>query len=391
MERAWDTESAPGATDRAPVGLVHDYLLVMRGAERTFAAMASCWPGAPIYTLLHDPAEMGGRIDGHPVVTSRLQRFGVSQGGFRRLLPLFPHAVERLPVDGHDLLVTSSSAFAHGVRPGRNAQHVVYCHSPFRYAWHERARGIAEAPPMLRPLTAATLSGIARWDLEASRRVTDYVANSEITRRRIEAIYGRDSIVVHPPVEVERFSPGLAEDFFLIVCELVPHKQVDVALAAAKRAGRRVVVVGGGPERERLEALYGEAEVEFRGRVDDHELADLYARARALIVPNVEEFGIAAVEAQAAGRPVVAANAGGTAETVVPGRTGVLVAPGDVDAYAEALRYTDFDAFSPAAIIRHAERFSTEQFRRRLRLAVQVLTGTPAAQAASRVPAGKAA
>ena len=188
---------------------------------------------------------------------------------------------------------------------------------------------------------------------------------------------------MHPPVEVERFTPAEPEDFFLVVAELVPHKRVELALEAAEQAGERVEVVGGGPELERLRALYGASGAEFLGRVGDDELADLYARARALIVPNVEEFGIAAVEAQAAGCPVVGPDSGGTAETVLPGRTGVLVGAGDVDAYAEALRYTDFDSFDSGAIAKQAERFSTAEFRRRFLLAAQLLTGAPVPHAAA--------
>jgi len=353
------------------VGLVHDYLLVMRGAERTFAAIADHWPAAPIYTLLYDPAGTGHRFDGRTVRTSYLQRLRVRQAGFRRLLPLFPRAAERLPVGEHDVVISSSSAFAHGVRPGPEAVHICYCYTPFRYAWHERERALAEAPRVVRPALRRNLGRIRRWDLDASRRVTHYVAISELTRARIERYWGRtDVTVVHPPVQVERFAIGKPEDFFLIVTELVPHKRVDLALEAASRVGARVRVVGTGPHHERLARLYERRGAEFLGRVSDTVLADLYARARALIVPNVEEFGIAAVEVQAAGRPVLAADAGGARETVVDGETGVLVPSGSVDALAEAMSQTDFDRFSPARARENAARFSTEVFQRKLGVAV---------------------
>ncbi len=346
------------------LALVHDYLLVMRGAERTFAAMAACWEDAPIYTLLYDAAGTSGRFASREIHTSALQRLHVGQRGFRRLLPLFPLAVERLPLVGHDVVVSSSSAFAHGVRPAPDATHVCYCHSPFRYAWHARSTALAEAPRPLRPLLSPTLERIRSWDVRASRRVTHYVANSEITRRRIEEFWGRESTVVHPPVETERFAIGVPEDFFLVVTELVAHKRVELALRAAHRARVPVKVVGTGPELERLRALHRSG-VEFLGRISDEELAGLYGRARALIVPNVEEFGIAAVESQAAGRPVVGTDEGGTRETVLDGRTGVLVKGGDVDALAEALREIDFDRFRPQDVRLHAQRFSRQAFQRR--------------------------
>ena len=150
--------------------LVHDYLLVLRGAERTFAAMAEVWPEAPVATLLYDADGTGDRLAGHDVRTSPLQRLGVAQSGFRRLLPLFPRAAERLPVDDADLVVSSSSAFAHGVRPRQGVTHVCYCHSPFRYAWHERERALQEAPRLLRPAVRRTLARVRRWDVAAAPR-----------------------------------------------------------------------------------------------------------------------------------------------------------------------------------------------------------------------------
>ena len=351
--------------DAATTALAHDYLLVMRGAERTFAAMAELAPGAPIYTLLHDARGTDGRFDGHPVIASGLQRLHVGQRGFRALLPLLPAAAARLAADRYDLVLSSSSAFAHGVRTRDDAVHVCYCHSPFRYAWFERERALAEVSPPLRPLLAATLRDVRRRDVRIARRVTRYVANSRICQERIRRYWDRDAAVVHPPVEVDRFSPGTPEDFLLTVGEVTRHKRTELALEAATRAGRRVVVVGDGPDLPRLRARFGDRH-DFRGRVADAELERLYPRALALVVPNVEEFGIAAVEAQAAGRPVVGADAGGLRETVVPGATGELVTPGDADALAEALRSIDFARYDPARIRRNAERFSKAAFKDRL-------------------------
>jgi glycosyltransferase involved in cell wall biosynthesis len=373
---------APDVNSQPSIGLVHDYLLVLRGAERTFASIADCWPGAPVYTLLYDAEGTAGRFEDHPVHTSYLQRLGIRQRGFRRLLPFFPRAAESLPVQDHDLVVSSSSAFAHGVRARPGAEHVCYCHSPFRYAWHERERALEEAPAIARPVLRGVLGRVRGWDVESSRHVSHYIANSEITRERIQRVWDRDSVVVHPPVEVDRFSVGSPEDFLLVVMELVRHKRVDVALEAARRAGLPIRVVGTGPDRERLESLHGD-HAQFLGRVDDLELARLYSSALALVVPNIEEFGIAAVEAQAAGRPVVAVDAGGVRETVVDGETGVLVPVGDADALTEALRETDFTDFSPHAIRQHALEFSSDAFKRRLSAEVERLTGIPYAAAAA--------
>jgi glycosyltransferase involved in cell wall biosynthesis len=337
----------------------------MRGGERTFCELASCWPDAPVYTLLCNRDRFEDALGGHRVTVSGLQRLNAGQRTFRSLLPLFPAAAARLPVDAHDLVVSSSSAFAHGVRPRPGAVHVCYCHTPFRYAWHERGRTLREQPPPLRPALGFMLERMRRWDREAAGRVTHYVANSQLTRRRINDSYGRDAAVVHPPVDVERFTTGEPEDFFIVVTELVAHKRVDLALAATERAGKRVKVVGGGPELKSLSRRFA-GTAEFLGRVSDSELTQLMPRALALLTPNTEEFGIAAVEAQAAGRPVVAVDAGGVRETVIPGETGILVPPGSVDAFAEALRHTDFTRFSTDRIAAHAAQFSPARFRAEL-------------------------
>jgi glycosyltransferase involved in cell wall biosynthesis len=345
--------------------LVHDYLLVLRGAERTFGVMADAWPDAPIATLLYDERGTEGRFADHRVTTSALQRLHLHQGNFRAGLPLFPTAMRHLDLGAAPVVVSSSSAFAHGVRKPSGARHVCYCHSPFRYAWHAQDFALAEVPRAARPALGLILRRHRRFDRRAARDVDQYVANGEITRERIRRFWGRDSEIVHPPVDVGRFSAGEPADYVLFVGELVRHKRPEVAIEAAAAAGRPIKVVGTGPELPRLESRYGRT-AEFLGRVGDAELPRLYAEAAALVVPGVEEFGIAAVEAQAAGRPVVGADAGGLRETVVHGDTGLLVRNGDSLALARALR-EDLTRFDPGAIRAHAQRFSPQAFQARLR------------------------
>jgi len=346
------------------VALAHDYLLVMRGAERSFAAIAEAYPNAPIFTLLYDERGTDGRFAGHRVGTSPLQRLGISQSGFRRLLPLYPWAVGRLELPPSDVVLSSSSAFAQGVRVPAGAVHVCYCYTPFRYAWYEQERAVAELPRPLRPLLRWELGRIRRWDLAASRRVDSYLAISELSRERIKRYYGRDSVVIHPPVETSRFTPGEPGESLLVVSELVRHKRLEVALEGARRAGAAIRVVGSGPDHEALAAAFPEAE--FLGRADDAHLAELYAGARAVVVPSMEEFGIVAVEAQAAGRPVIAAAAGGALETVLDGVTGLLAKIDDAECFAQAIRRLDELDFDPAVAVANAERFSVETFKRRL-------------------------
>ncbi len=350
--------------------LVHDYLLVMRGAERSFLALCDDHPDDPVSTLLYDADVFGARLGGRPIRTSMYQRLGARQRTFKALMPLLPSAAERLPVAGHDLVISSSSAFAHGVRPDPGAVHVCYCYTPFRYAWYAREEGVAQAPKPLRPLVERTLDRIRDWDLEMAQRDTHYVAISSLSQERIRECWGREAPIVYPPVELDRFSPSSeVGDFFLLVGELVRHKQMDIALEAAREAGVPIKVVGGGADEARLRTEHSD-HAEFLGRVDDEALASLYARARALVMPNLEEFGITAVEAQASGRPVIAADGGGARETVVDGETGVFVPHGDAGALAEAMRGGELDRMEPARAISNAGRFSVEAFQ--LGMAAQV-------------------
>ena len=346
------------------VALVHDYLLVMRGAERTFAAIADMYRQAPVFTLLYDERGTNDRFADHLVTTSPLQRLGASQSTFRRLLPLYPSAVGRLRLGPSDLVLSSSSAFAHGVRVPPGAVHVCYCYTPFRYAWYEEDRALGETPRLLRPLLRSQLGHIRRWDLAASRGVDDYIAISELSRERIRRYYGREATIIHPPVETERFSVGEPGESLLLVSEIVRHKRIQVALEAARRAHAPIRVVGSGPDHMALQEAY--PEVEFLGRVDDHELADLYSSARAVVVPSIEEFGITAVEAQAAGRPVIAAGAGGALETVLDRETGWLARPDSVESFVEAIDGIDELDFSAERAVRNAERFSVAVFQGRL-------------------------
>jgi glycosyltransferase involved in cell wall biosynthesis len=356
-----------GASPR--VTLVHDYLLVMRGAERVFAAIADAYAQAPIFTLLYDERGTNGRFAGRDISTSMLERLRVSQDSFRRLLPLYPLAIERLSLAPCEVVLSSSSAFAHGVRAPEGAVHVCYCHAPFRYAWYERERALAEVAAPLRPALSLVLAAIRRWDRRAAARVDSYVANSRLTCERVARFYGIDAPIIHPPVETHRFSVGTPGDSLLLVSEIVRHKRVAVALEAARIAGVPIRVAGSGPDLDALRAAFPQAD--FLGRVGDAELAELYSTARAVIVPSKEEFGIVAVEAQAAGRPVIAADAGGTTETVVAGETGLFARIDDPRSFARAIRSLEQMEFDPARAVRNAERFSVRAFTDALRAHVE--------------------
>jgi glycosyltransferase involved in cell wall biosynthesis len=354
------------------VALVHDFLLDVRGAERVFEVMCEMWPEADIFTAVYDRRGTEGRFGHREVRCSFLQRLRPTAWTFRALLPLYPAAMERLDLTGYDLVVSSSSAWAHGVNVDDGAVHVCYCHNPFRYAWTARDATLARFGRAPRAALGVVFDRWRAWDRRVARRVDAYVANSRTTQARIEDYWGRDSSVVYPPVPTGRFERAAAAergDHYLVLSELVPHKRIDVAVEAFNRLGRPLTVVGDGPDSARLRRLAG-ATVAFAGRVSDERVTELLASCRALVVTATEEFGIAAVEAQASGRPVVALAEGGVCETVQAGRTGVFFGRSDPAALAAAVEELDTIAIEPAACRESAARFDVAHFEAGLRAAV---------------------
>jgi glycosyltransferase involved in cell wall biosynthesis len=354
--------------------LVHDFLVSVRGADRVFLEICDLWPEADVFTPVYDEQGTEGRFAHRRIHTSFLQRLRPSSRTFRALLPLYPTAIESFDLSGYDLVVSSSSAWAHAVVCDERTVHVSYCHNPFRYAWNERHRTIAERAD---PVSRAFLRGLFRrwreWDWIAAQRVDRYVTNSRTTQARIRSYFGRESRIVYPPVETGRFRPGRPGRDYLIVSELVSHKQIDIAVRAFNKLRLPLVIAGDGPARRRLERLAGPT-ISFAGRVSDPEAAELMAACRALVVTAREEFGIAAVEAQAAGRPVIARGAGGLLENVVEGETGCWW-DGGPDELVAAVQGFDPDAIDPQACVENARRFDAaifrEAFRREVNLALQ--------------------
>jgi glycosyltransferase involved in cell wall biosynthesis len=347
------------------VALVHDFLLDLRGAERVFLEMCNIWPEADVFTAVYDEAGTEGRFAGRGVNTSFLQKLRPTARTFRALLPLYPAAIESFDFSDYDLVISSSSAWAHAVICDEQTTHICYCHNPFRYVWNDREHTLAERPdPFSRAALRALFRRWRQWDWIAAQRVDRYLANSQTTKARIKAYFGRDAEVVYPPVETDRFVPGVLGDYYVVLSELVQHKRIDRAVRAFNRIGRPLVIVGDGPDAARLQRVAG-PHVSFEGRVSDARVAELLASCRALVQPSVEEFGIAAVEAQAAGRPVIAARGGGALETIEDGVTGTHWA-GDADSLAEAVLGFDDGSIDPKACVHNAARFGTEQFRREL-------------------------
>jgi len=361
---AW--ESGPAVTR---VALVHDFLVDVRGAERVFLALCEMFPSADLFTAVYDEQGTESRFAGRRVHTSFLQALRPTARTFRALLPLYPSAMESLDLRGYDLVLSSSSAWAHGVIPDERAVHVCYCHNPFRYAWNAREETLAGRGRLGRAALTAIFARWRQWDWIAAQRVDAYVANSETTRRRVSRYFGREATVLHPAVETGRFAPGPVGDAYVVLSELMPHKRIDVAIRAFNALRRPLIVIGNGPDARRLRRLAGPT-ITFTGRVGDADAAGLLSAARALVVTATEEFGIAAVEAQAAGRPVIALADGGVCETVLEGETGTFYATPDPAALAEAVVRFDALAIDPGACVENAARFDVAHFRHGVRAVV---------------------
>ncbi|HTF67060.1 MAG TPA: glycosyltransferase, partial [Edaphobacter sp.] len=316
------------------VAIVHYWLLGNRGGERVLEAICRLFPEAEIFTLFYDPESVSPLIRSRVVHASALNPF---RKIYRSLLPLMPMALESFDLRSYDLIISSESGPAKGIIAPSTARHVCYCHTPMRYLWelypaysHE-LRSSALASLMMAPIA----SYLRTWDFSTASRVGTFFANSENIRRRIWTTYRRQSSVVYPPVAVETFYEEPAEDYFLIVSEMVPYKRLDYAISLFSRNGRKLKVVGDGPEHSKLRRL-ARSNVELYGRVSATDLRQLYAKCSAFIMPGEEDFGITMVEALASGKPVIALGRGGALEIVTTGR-GVLYAEPSEASLEEAL------------------------------------------------------
>jgi glycosyltransferase involved in cell wall biosynthesis len=362
------------ATVAAPrIALVHDWLTGMRGGERCLEVACELFPDAPLFTLLHVPGSVSATIERRRIVTSFVQGLPGAATRYRHYLPLFPAAVRGLSLDGFDVVLSLSHCAAKAVRVPPGALHLCYCFSPMRYVWDLESDYTEGAGWLTRLTLPPVAAALRRWDRRTAG-VHEFVAISRHIADRIRRVYGREASVIYPPVELDRFTPvPKPEDYYLVVSALVPYKRVDLAVRAATRANRRLIVVGRGPEEARLRALAGPS-VSFLGWRSDAEVAELYARCRAVLFPSVEDFGIVPLEAAAAGRPTIALGRGGALETMIgldagAPPTAVFFAEQTTDALVAALHAFEAAAhrFEPAALRAHAARFDRPRFARELR------------------------
>jgi glycosyltransferase involved in cell wall biosynthesis len=350
------------------VAIVHDWLVGMRGGEKVLEVLCELFPGAAIFTLVHNRGSVAQAIERFPIRTSILQHIPFGRSHYRYFLPLFPAAVRGLETRGFRYVISSSHAAAKGVGIGRGAVHVCYCHTPMRYIWDQYSNyfGPGRAPLPVRAAMGAMVGSLRKWDVATSASVGHFIANSRAVQERIKRLYNRDSTVIHPPVDLGRFEESrLAGEYYLVVSALVPYKRIDVAVRAFAECSERLVVVGAGPEEKRLRSIAG-TNVEFKGWVPDAALAECYARSKALIFPGEEDFGIAPVEAMACGKPVIAYARGGALETVIEGRTGVFFGEQTPASLLEAVRRFERLSFDGGSIRTHARQFGRDLCKERL-------------------------
>ncbi|HML24738.1 MAG TPA: glycosyltransferase [Aggregatilinea sp.] len=348
--------------------LVHDWLNQIGGAEDVLEHLVGFYPEAPVFTSMYAPGLMPPEYRDWDIRSTWMDRLPGIHTHHQRYLPLYPLAFDRLDLSAYDVVLSNKSGFCHGVHTGPETLHICYCLTPTRYIWELDGYLARENFGRVTRLAAQAVARLYhRWDFAAAQKVDHFIAISTEIRERIRRYYHRESSLIYPPVEAaERFTPSpTVDDYFLIVSRLIPYKRIDLAVEACTRLDLPLVVAGKGRDRERLEALAGPT-VQFLGYVPDDDLPDLFARCRAFIFPGLEDFGIAPVQAQAAGRPVIAYKGGGALDTVIPGKTGAFFDQPTVDSLAATLRAFDASTYDPAAVREHAMQFDSEVFKRQM-------------------------
>ncbi len=350
------------------IAVVHDYFTQMGGAERVAEELARMLPSAPIYTTVAMPDLMPPGLAGRRLETSWMQQLPNIRQYYRLYFLLYPLAVRSLDLSQYDLVISSSSGYAKGVRTSREAIHVCYCHTPMRWAWSFASYSAQETAGLgRRVLLPPMMRALRKWDERASRQPDHFVANSKTVAARIQSAYGRTAEVIHPPIDVNRFRPSTEqEDYYLVLARLISYKRIDLAVEACSSLGRRLLVIGDGPDRERLVAKAGPT-IQFMSRLSDAEVEYYAARCRALLFPGEEDFGMAPLELAAAGRPTIAYRAGGAAETIIDGDTGIFFERQEASDLAEAIMRFERREWSAQLLRSHAEGFGIDVFQARFR------------------------
>lgn len=353
------------------VALIHDHLAQDGGAEKTLKVLSEIFPEAPIYTLLSEKKNIDKYYPDRRIETSIIQKLPGGVKHYQWYMPFMPMAVEFFDLTDFDLVLSDTSSFAKGVITPPDTLHLCYCHTPTRYLWSDTHQYIKELKynKYFKKIISLVLNYVRIWDKLAADRVDIFATNSLTSQRRIKKYYRREATIIYPPVETEKFYiSAKQEDYFLAGCRLVPYKRIDNVVLAFKDLGLNLKIFGDGIDLERLQELAGgAANIEFLGRVSDEVRSELYSKCQAYINPQKEDFGITVVEAMASGRPVIALRAGGAVETIIEGKTGILIEDDLPETIAAAVRNFNNRQFDSTAIREHAQQYSIANFKSRIK------------------------
>lgn len=350
------------------VALVHDHLNQLGGAERVLKVFCEMFPESKVHTLIYDAENTNHLFDDYQIIQSFISKFPFAKKKFRWYLPMMVPATESYNLSGYDVVLSDSSGLAKGVITPPKTLHVCYCHTPTRYLWsdHNLIIDKFEKIKLVGRLSQLYRSYLRVWDRQAADRVDKFIANSKFVARRIKKYYQRDSVVINPPVNVDRFKvSNEIGDYYLIISRLRPYKKVDLAIQAFNKLGLPLYIIGRGEEEERLKKMAG-PHIKFLGTVSDKEARNYLSHCRAFIHPQEEDFGITPVESMASGRPVIAFGSGGALETVINGKTGVHFDEQSWEALADTVIHFKLDQFNPQEIRHHAEQFDVPHFKKRI-------------------------
>ena len=340
------------------IAIVSDTMVQSGGAERVVEAIADAFPQAPVFTLLYDP-ERGPRSIEKRVTESWLRGIPGATKLAKALVPFYPNAIESFDLREYDVIISSHHTLAKGILRTVDQTHICYCHTPMRSLWELPHDEVNRAPAILRPLVKQLLHSLRNWDFETASRVDRFISNSRLTADRIAKHYRRESVVLYPPIDTERFTPGgEVGDYYLVAARNVPYKRIDLAIAAAEQLGRHLIVTGDGTDKLADSSI----NVTYLGKVSDAKLVSLMCEARALLFPQHEDFGMTVVEMNACGRPVIAFGKGGALETIEDGKTGLTFPVQSVDSLVDAMLRFEELSWDPLVIRQHAERFSKARF-----------------------------
>jgi len=350
------------------IAIVHDYFIQLGGAEKVAEELYCTFPGSSLFATVALPDCMPAKLTGVPIQTSWMQKLPRMKERFRSYFPFYPLAISDLDLSNYDLVISSTSGYAKGVRTRHDAIHVCYCHTPTRWIWnygdYSRRESFGSVKNAVLPLFIECLK---YWDQGASRQPDHFIANSQTVAGRIRDVYHRAAEVIHPPIDIDRFrASDERQDYYIVLSRLVPYKRIDLAVRACTEIRRNLLVLGDGPDRKALEEMAGPS-VKFLGRVSDSDVEHYVSRCRALLFPGEEDFGMAPLEVAAAGRPTIAYRAGGAVETIVDGVTGTFFDEQTPESLADAIQRFEKIEWSSEGLRLHAEQFSTPIFQQRLR------------------------